>query len=323
MLRKNFDELSQRQQDNVLEKFDGLAAVISCRNSDSPDSILQAYTAKKLRIRSCGVDQTVVASVKSTLASCTSKEKKGVLACYLKAGILHGDRKDICEALSVSQWMYDEAKKLSKKETITTPSLSPLRREKFDIDDFMHFLNWMFQHDFMKSISWGSGRLRYENKQEVMVPHLVQSLVTSHLLTLYNEYCCSVSYKKLSDSTIRRLLKLYPIQRLKVLNGLDPNVAKGLDSFELLHILVTEVGDSEYERQLKITLTAAKDFIKGEFQTMMGDKTPCDLHCREWGLSDKVDPCLTQPCHETHSTCDKCMVITKVRFSKKFQSFIG
>ena len=111
MIRKNYDELSQRQQENVLEKFDGFAAVISCRNSDSPDYILQAYTATKLRISSCGVSQTVLVLVKSTLASCTSKEKKGVLACYLKAGILHGNRKDICEALSVSQWMYDEARK--------------------------------------------------------------------------------------------------------------------------------------------------------------------------------------------------------------------
>ena len=93
-----------------------------------------------------------------------------------------------------------------------------------------------------------------------------------------------------SFQTIRRLLKLYPIQQLKVLNGLDPNVAKGLESFELLHILVTEVGDSEYERQVKTTVTPAKDFMKGEFQIMMGDKTPCDLHCSEWGLSDKVDP---------------------------------
>ena len=60
-----------------------------------------------------------------------------------------------------------------------------------------------------------------------------------------------MSYEKLSDNP--RLLKLYPIQRLKVLNGLDPNVAKGLESFELLHILVTEVGDSEYAPQVKTT----------------------------------------------------------------------
>ena len=77
------------------------------------------------------------------------------------------------------------------------------------------------------------------------------SLELGHLLlTLYNEYCRSPTR---SFQTIRCLLKLYPIQQLKVLNGLDPNVAKGLESFELLHILVTEVGDSEYAPQVKTT----------------------------------------------------------------------
>ena len=46
----------------------------------------------------------------------------------------------------------------SKKEKITKPNLSPLQREKFDVEDFLHFLNWMFKHDFMKSISWESGK---------------------------------------------------------------------------------------------------------------------------------------------------------------------
>ena len=181
------------------------------------------------------------------------------------------------------------------------------RISKERLEFFFHFL---FTSGLIQDVAHGTTYMHFDTGRQVMIPHVIQTMMKSHIHQLYERHCEQVSYSRpLSRATVFRLLEICKMRQKKTLCGLDSFVVDGMQGFDTLEKLTTQLVNNEEEKKHLIQLLAlSKEYIKVEYKmhVTQGDVT-CITHCRTFALGHATDKHFEMKCNHAHSfTCTQC-----------------
>ena len=138
------------------------------------------------------------------------------------------------------------------------------------------------------------------------------------MIDQYLEYCKEQCHEPLSRSTLFKILEVREASQRKSLQGLDNTAADGAAAFQTLETIVETLEKGGMEKQwclgVSQKLRDAKRYLKTDFRVHCQAKdSTCADHCRNFALSDPVEPDFQNPCPHQHiDVCDECQGLKKV-----------
>ena len=133
-----------------------------------------------------------------------------------------------------------------------------------------------------------------------------------------NTWSTAQCHEPLSRSTLFKILEVREASQRKSLQGLDNTAADGAAAFQTLETIVETLEKGGMEKQwclgVSQKLRDAKRYLKTDFRVHCQAKdSTCADHCRNFALSDPVEPDFQNPCPHQHiDVCDECQGLKKV-----------
>ena len=86
-------------------------------------------------------------------------------------------------------------------------------RYRLDSQKLDHFLDFISCPHYIQDVAYGTKRLQMSTGEVLEIPNLVRTVLSSHMVALYQNYCCEIEFDPLTRSTPFALLKVSsPIQ---------------------------------------------------------------------------------------------------------------
>ncbi|CAF2981761.1 unnamed protein product [Rotaria sp. Silwood2] len=176
-------------------------------------------------------------------------------------------------------------------------------RARVSFNRIKHFMDFLFDHDFVQDVAYGTTKIRTMN-ETFTIPLVVKKCINSHIVYAYDEYCQQISFKRLSNRSLYRVLNECKMSQRKSLAGLDDYTAGGTESFDVLENLVTSLPITKYEqKRIIMQLHEAKRYLKNGFSLNLSLQSNVASHCVNFALSDSDSKSKDQCDRE--STCTK------------------
>ena len=79
-------------------------------------------------------------------------------------------------------------------------------REKVDSVKLDHFLDFITSSNIVQDLPFGRKTLKLSCGMKIDIPNVMRTLLPSHLIKQYNQYCSEENYSPLSTRTLFRIL---------------------------------------------------------------------------------------------------------------------
>ncbi|XP_052098404.1 uncharacterized protein LOC127733128 isoform X2 [Mytilus californianus] len=168
----------------------------------------------------------------------------------------------------LTKYRFYAAKQHSDKVGCGLPvSREKLTRNKIDIAELEHFIDFIISSDVVKDLPFGMKTMKLTSGEIVNVPNLISSLAPSSLVNQYIQFCDSENVGHLGRSTMYKILNDCAASVRKCVEGLDYYVAEGGKAFQDLEIIIGKLSaSSEKKKELKSKLLNGKRYIKSDFK---------------------------------------------------------
>ncbi|CAC5391746.1 unnamed protein product [Mytilus coruscus] len=130
-------------------------------------------------------------------------------------------------------------------------SREKLTRNKIDIAELEHFIDFIISSDVVKDLPFGMKTMKLTSGEIVNVPNLIRSLAPSSLVNQYIKFCDSENVGHLGRSTMYKILNDCAASVRKCVEGLDYYVAEGGKAFQDLVIIIEKLSASTEISTLK------------------------------------------------------------------------
>ena len=115
---------------------------------------------------------------------------------------------------SLSKWRIDEARKQAfqtkPSQPIDPPRITRCRLDALKVD---HFLDFLSSPSFLQDVAYGTRTLELESGQSLEVPNVVHTIISSHLVCMYLNFCVESNFEPLRHSTLFNIIKVCVIKR--------------------------------------------------------------------------------------------------------------
>ncbi|CAC5417479.1 unnamed protein product [Mytilus coruscus] len=183
-----------------------------------------------------------------------------------------------------------------------------LTRNKIDIAELEHFIDFIISSDVVKDLPFGMKTMKLTSGEIVNVPNLIRSLAPSSLVNQYIQFCDSENVGHLGRSTMYKILNDCAASVRRCVEGLDYYVAEGGKAFPDLETITEKLcASSEKKKELKSKLLNGKRYIKSDFKVHIQNENAVPDHCQMFALSDS-EKCFSQSCNTQHKhSCEQCI----------------
>lgn len=186
-----------------------------------------------------------------------------------------------------------------------------IRRERLDKNRIEFFFDFLFTSGLIQDVAYGTTMMEFDNKEKIVVPHVIQNMMKTHIVQLYEQHCIKIDHSQaISRSTAFRLLNTCKMRQKKTLCGLDSFAVDGNDGFDTLQSLVKSFRlKLDDEKNLLQLIKLSRNYLKYHYkQNVIEDDSACATHCRLFALSSSSDKSFMINCgHSSHSmSCVEC-----------------
>ena len=101
-----------------------------------------------------------------------------------------------------SRYLVDKAKKVPCFEQLNYS----VTKSRFDKEKARHFIGFLFSSGVIQEVAYGNTVLKFEEIEAQRIPKAVLTVMKSHAVSLYRQYCESLNYISLSDSSLYIIL---------------------------------------------------------------------------------------------------------------------
>ncbi|GBM41183.1 hypothetical protein AVEN_35754-1 [Araneus ventricosus] len=216
---------------------------------------------------------------------------------------------EICEKFSCSRYQVLQANRINLIQ-ISTPKIS---RERLDSMKAKHILQYLFSSDSVQDVAYRTTLLQFKG-DKLRVPQTVLTVLKSHAILLYKQYCSINGYTPLSDSILFKIIKEIKLKHMKSLSGLDNVIVEGLDSITNLLGMANKIFEPSELKQVSLKIEKALLYLKLDHKLHYSSDSYQGIasHCPLFAISDPNDVGFHQICenYNDHSLiCPECMDI--------------
>ena len=116
----------------------------------------------------------------------------------------------------LSKWRIDEARKHAFQtkpgQPIDPPRITRCHLDAVKVD---HFLDFLSSPSFLQDVAYGTRTLKLENGQSLEIPNMVRTVISSHLVRMYLNFCEESNFEPLRRSTLFNIIKVWIINASK------------------------------------------------------------------------------------------------------------
>lgn len=109
----------------------------------------------------------------------------------------------------LTKFRIDEARKHAFQtkpgQPIEPPTITRTRLDPVKVD---HFLDFISSPTFLQDVAYGMKTLKLSSGENVEIPNLVRTVISSRLVQLYSSYCAESSVEPLGRSTLFSIIKV-------------------------------------------------------------------------------------------------------------------
>jgi len=110
----------------------------------------------------------------------------------------------------LSKWRIDEARKHAFQtkpgQPIDPPRITRCRLDAVKVD---HFLDFLSSPSFLQDVAYGTRALKLESGQSLEIPNMVRTVISSHLVRMYLNFCAESNFEPLRRSTLFNIIKVW------------------------------------------------------------------------------------------------------------------
>ncbi|XP_051796513.1 uncharacterized protein LOC127531379 [Acanthochromis polyacanthus] len=200
----------------------------------------------------------------------------------------------------------------------TAVKATPTVRDRLSQVKVDHFLDFLMDPVYLKSVSYGDRELRLSTGQVLTIPNMLRTVHTSHLVENYQTYCFETKFECLPRATLFRILQDCQASYSTSLQGLDNISARGAEAFNQLQDICQRLqlsGQSvAWSRDIKELITASQEYLKVHYRGHISLFSKCPHHCIAYSLSDPKDKDYQTACSHEHSeVCPGCCLLDRIQ----------
>ena len=332
-LTTSFNNLSKAEQLNVLHKAsEDCLLVCSVIAPGSGEELFESMASAQSEKGEGPVSDDLVVLMTAYKNAKTRNLKRQILSLYAYRYPTSMLQKIHQPYGKLSKWEIKQARAHAKLHGPgTIPEVKQKHRVRLDMGKVDHFVEFTNRPYFYQDVSYGSKILTLDSGDRIEMPNVVRTVTRSTMIEQYLEYCKEQCYEPLGRSTLFKILEVRKASQRKSLQGLDNTAADGAAGFHTIEILIETLEKGGMEKRwcldVRQKLRDAKRYLKTDFRVdCQPDNSTCADHCRNFALSDPVEPDFQQACSHQHvSTCDDCQelksVLQEVRLGIKGSSW--
>lgn len=114
----------------------------------------------------------------------------------------------------LSKWRIDEARKHAFQtkpgQPIDPPRITRCRLDAVKVD---HFLDFLSSPSVLQDVAYGTRTLKLESGESLEIPNMVRTVISSHLVLMYLNFCVESNFEPLGRSTLFNIIKVRIIKR--------------------------------------------------------------------------------------------------------------
>ena len=114
----------------------------------------------------------------------------------------------------LSKWRIDEARKHAFQtkpgQPIDPPRITRCRLGAVKVD---HFLDFLSSPSVLQDVAYGTRTLKLESGESLEIPNMVRTVISSHLVRMYLNFCVESNFEPLGRSTLFSIIKVRIIKR--------------------------------------------------------------------------------------------------------------
>ena len=123
--------------------------------------------------------------------------------CAILSLIPHSySKSEVMKMFNCSRCLADKAKKASCFEQLDYS----VTKSRFDTEKARHFIDFLFSSGAIQEVAYGTTVLKFDEIEAQRIPKTVLTVMKSHAICLYRQYCESLNYISLSDSSLYIIL---------------------------------------------------------------------------------------------------------------------
>ncbi|CAH3192358.1 unnamed protein product, partial [Porites evermanni] len=214
----------------------------------------------------------------------------------------------------LSKWRIDEARKHAFQtkpgQPIDPPRITRCRLDTVKVD---HFLDFLSSPSVLQDVAYGTRTLKLESGESLETPNMVRTVISSHLVRMYLNFCVDSNGLNLENSLKPKhfvSLQVCGASLKKSLAGLDSTQTDGVQALatleDITHQLKQAGLDSTMADNILMRLKAGRQYLKTDFKIHTASESPCADHCRVFALSRTEKEYNGQCQHQHTITCDRC-----------------
>ena len=117
--------------------------------------------------------------------------------------------------LGLSECRIDEARKHAFQSKPGQPIDPPkITRRRLDAVKVDHFLDFLSSLSFLQDVAYGTRTLKLESGQSLEIQNMVCTVISSHLVRMYLNFCVESNFEPLRRSTLFNIIKVWIKKRL-------------------------------------------------------------------------------------------------------------
>ena len=119
----------------------------------------------------------------------------------------------------LSKWRIDEARKHAFQTKPGQPNDPPrITRCRLNALKVDHFLDFLSSPSCLQDVAYGTRTLELESGQSLEIPHVVRTVISSHLVRMYLNFCVESNFEPLRRSTLFNIIKVCILKRSRMTN---------------------------------------------------------------------------------------------------------
>ena len=138
-----------------------------------------------------------------------------------------------------NRYMIDKSRYiLHQNDQFSSMEKKVIIRTRLETNRLEFFFDFLFSSGLIQDVAHGTTFLRFDRGDKVLVPHVVRTMMKTHVFQMYHQHCTKTGHDQpLSRSTVYRLLGVCKMQQKKTLCGLDSFAVDGNNGFDILENL--------------------------------------------------------------------------------------
>ena len=217
--------------------------------------------------------------------------------------------KNIMKIFNCAKYRIDLARKWRDSHQgkgLCIPEKNKFIRHRLNCNKSEHFLDFIFSSGMLQDVAYGVTKIRYDSGEEQKVAHAILTTKFSHAIAFYIESCKIAHFSPLSESSLWKILHAIKPSQRKSLAGLDDITASGMNAFNTLEKLASNVN----RRDLVNSLESSKHYLKTHYQHCCDDSnSSMASHSPKFALSDPNEQNLQEQFILPSRICKKCYIL--------------